>query len=236
MTTSPKTSAQAATMLETLQAKRAGLVQTIYTGAERRRGLATAAEFGDVKASEALRKIEAEEATALRSLENLDIVIGQVEQMSSTLQAKEAVELESWNAEVLDQAIDGLLALDDKIDDALDRARALLAKREEFKSANAATLRRIPGKLLGAGLGRERELATSLSAYFDQYLGGGSYAAITPVADFDSRYYGKQSPRQIERGPRELTPFERMIRREISSRSAPPIEVAMPPRQAARRR
>ena len=83
--------------------------------------------------------------------------------------------------------------------------------------------------MLGAMLGRESEVSMSLSAYFDKYLGGGSYASITRLADFDSRYYGKQSRRQIERGPRPLSPFERTLRQALTPNS--PIEL----RQATRR-
>jgi hypothetical protein len=221
-------------MIATLQAKRAGLVQKIDTGAERRKGLATAAEFGDDSAKAALSKIETEEATARGALQNLDIVIAEIERTRDTLQAQETAELDSRNAAELSQAIDGLLSIDDEIDDALEHARALLARRDEFKRANSAILRRMPGKNFGSMLGRDSEIGDSLLAYFDRQLawmrGGKSYAAITRVADWDSRYYGKQSPLMIERGPRELSPFERAWRKTLSPRGAP-IEL----RQATRR-
>src|SRR5258705_2099779 len=135
-------------MIETLKAKRAGLVQTIDTGAECRKGLATAAEFGDAKAAAALRQIETEEATARGALQSLEIVIGEMERTRDTLQATETAELNSQNAAELSHAIDGLLSIDDEIDDALDHARALLAKREEFKRAQSQVLRRASlGKL-----------------------------------------------------------------------------------------
>jgi hypothetical protein len=227
-TTAPKTAAQATSMIATLQAKRAGLVQTIDTGGERRKGLATKAEFGDDSAKAALSKIETEEATARGALQNLEIVINEMERTRDTLQAQEAVALEGQNSAELSAAIDGLLALDDEIDDALEHARTLLTRRDEFKAANSATLRRIPGKMVGAMLGRDSEIGDSLLAYFDRQLawmrGDKNYAAITRVADWDSRYYRKQSPRMIERGPRELSPFERTMQRELGPRSAP-IEV-----------
>jgi hypothetical protein len=238
--TAPKTSAAAIAMIATLQAKRAGLVQTIDTGAERRKGLATAAEFGDVSASAALRKIEAEETEARGSLQNLDIVIGEMERTRDTLQAQEANELASQNAAELSEAIDGLLELDDEIDDALDHARALLAKREEFKREKSQILRRIPGKMAGSMIGRDSEPATSLLSYFDRYLGwlnaGVSYASITRISDWDSRYYGRQSPRQLERGPRELSPFELALRRAIAPSRASHSTIAVAqPKQATRR-
>ena len=232
-TTAPKTAAQATSMIATLQAKRAGLVQTIDTGGERRKGLATKAEFGDDSAKAELSKLETEEATARGALQNLEIVINEMERTRDTLQAQEAVALEGQNSAELSAAIDGLLSIDDEIDDALEHARALLAKRDEYKRANSAILRRMPGKNFGSMLGRDSEIGDSLLAYFDRQLawmrGGKSYAAITRVVDWDSRYYHKQSPRMIERGPRELSPFERTMQRELGPRSAP-IEV----RQATR--
>jgi hypothetical protein len=69
--TAPKTAAQAAAILETLQAKRLALVQTIDGGTFRRRGLATKAEFGDAEAGSELRTIAAEEAEARRRCEDL---------------------------------------------------------------------------------------------------------------------------------------------------------------------
>ena len=233
-TTAPKTAAQAISMIATLQAKRAGLVQTIDTGGERRKGLATKAEFGDDSAKAALGKIETEEATARRALQNLEIVINEMERTRDVLQAQETAELDSRNAAELSQAIDGLLSIDDEIDDALEHARALLTKRDEYKRANSAILRRMPGKNFGSMLGRDSEIGDSLLAYFDRQLawmrGGKSYAAITRVSEWDARYYGKQSPRMIERGPREPSPFERTLRQALSPRGAP-IEL----RQATRR-
>jgi hypothetical protein len=238
--TTPKTAAQAATMIETLQASRLALVDTIASSAERRKEFATAAHFGDVSAKAALSKIETEEAQARGSLQNLDIVIGEMERTRDALQTQEANEIANQNAAELSEAIDGLLELDDEIDDALDHARALLAKREEFKREKSQILRRIPGKMAGSMIGRDSEPATSLLSYFDKYLGwlngGTSYAAITRVADWDSRYYGRQSPRQLERGPRELSPFELALRRAMLPSKTPhaTIEVAQL-KQAVRR-
>jgi hypothetical protein len=234
MTTAPKTAAQARTMIATLQAKRAGLVQTIDGSTFRRKGLAVAAEFGDVDARDELGEIEAEEATAKASIAQLDLVVAEVENMRDALHAQEANKLDIRNAIELDEAIDGLLSLDDQIDDAMDAARDLLAKREEYRKENAAILRRQPGKDFSSMIGRESEIGESISAYFDKQLRGGkTFASITRVVDWDSKYYGRQSRRQTERGPRELSPFERMLKRNIGPRSAP-IEVAIP-RQAARR-
>jgi len=234
MTTSPKTAAQATGMIATLQAKRAGLVQTIGAGADRCRGLAVAAHLGDADAAEELREIETEEAAARGLLRNLDAAIAGIEQIREALVAKETTARESRESVELTSTIDELLELDDECDDALDRARDLLAKRDAFKAANTAILRRIPNKMLGAMLGREREVEMSLSAYFDKYLGGGgSYGAITRIAEFDSKYYGRRSPRMIERGPRPLSSFERTLRQAFAPRVAP-TEVAIP-RQANRR-
>jgi hypothetical protein len=234
MTTSPKTSGQAASMIETLQAKRAGLVQTIDGSTFRRKGLAVAAEFGDVDARDELGEIEAEEATAKASIAQLDLVVAEVEQMRITLAAKEAASRASRESAELTSTIEQLLELDDQCDDALDFARDLLAKREEFKREQAQILRRIPGKMIGAMLGREREVEAALQSYFSEYLNAGKSYGSTRIADGDSRYYGKQSARQIERGPRELTPLERTLRQAFAPRVAP-TEMAIP-RQAARRR
>jgi hypothetical protein len=233
--TAPKNSSAALEMLQTLQAKRAGLVQTIDGSTFRRKGLAIAAEFGDVDARDELGEIEAEEVTAKASIAQLDLVVAELENMRDALQLQEAARRDSRNAAELSEAIDGLLAISDEFDAALDATRDLLAKREAFKREKAQILRRASvGKLPGA---RDHELADAILAYFDRYLagsnGGRSYAEIRRVAESDSRFYGTQSPGMIERGPRALSPFERMMRRELSPRSAP-IEVA-PSRQAARR-
>jgi hypothetical protein len=229
----PKTSAAAIAMLDGLAEKRAGLVQAISTGADRCRGLAVAAHLGDVDAAEELREIEAEEATARGSLRNLDAAIAGIDQMRKALEAKEAATRESHNAAELSEAIEGLLAIDDEIDDALDHARVLLAKRDEYKAANSATLRRMPGKMLHAMIGRDSETAESILAYFDRFLAGHnagrSYASLTRIAEFDSRYYGRPSARMLERGPRPLSPFEKTFRQAIAPSRAP-IEV----RQARR--
>jgi hypothetical protein len=236
MTTAPKTTAQAGTMIATLQIKREGLVETIDGFAERRREFAVAAELGDDDAAAELQKIEAEEAGARSSLQTLDFALHEVALLRDKLAAQEANKLDIRNAIELDEAISGLLELDDQCDDALDAARALLIRRDAFKAANAATLRRIPRKRLGSMIGRENEVTASLQAYFSEYLNAGkSYGSIR-VVDGDAKYYGRQSPRQQERGPRTLTPFEKAMQREINSRSAPPVEVAAIPRQVARRR
>jgi len=227
MTTAPKTAAQARTMIATLQAKRAGLVQTIDGSTFRRKGLAVAAEFGDVDARDELGEIEAEEAAAKASIAQLDLVVAEVENMRDALHAQEANKLDIRNAIELDEAIAGLLEIDDECDQALDHARDLLAKRADFKREQAQILRRIPGKMIGAMLGREREVEAALQSYFSEYLNAGKSYGSTRIADGDSRYYGKQSPHQIERGPRTLTPFQKAMQREIGSRSAP-ISIATP--------
>jgi chromosome segregation ATPase len=233
MTAAPKTPAAAIALLETLQEKRAGLVGIIDSSADRCRGLAVAAHLGDGDAAEELREIEAEEATARNSMRNLAVVIAEIERTRDALLARETVIRESRNSAELAGAIDELLELDDALDDALDHARDLLAQREAFKREKAQVLRRQPGKMFGAMIGRENEVSMSLAAYFDKYLGGGAYASITRLAEFDSRYYGgRPSARMLERGPREPSRFERTFRKAFSPRS--PIEVA-PSRQVARR-
>jgi hypothetical protein len=235
MTTSPKTAAQAAAILETLQAKRLALLQTIDSGTFRRRGLATKAEFGDAEAGSELRTIAAEEAEARRRCEDLDVVTAEIEEVCATLQAKEKAARASTEAVQLAMVVDKLLEIDDELDDLLDQTRELLAKREDFKRENSQILRRAAaGKLPG---GRDHEIADSIMAYFDRYLNGynagRTFAAITRIADFDSRYYGRSSARQLERGPRPLTAFEQTFRQAFAPCSAP-TEVAIP-RQATRR-
>jgi hypothetical protein len=232
--TALKTSAAAIALITTLQAKRFAIVETIDSFAERRREFAVAAHLGDDAAAEALLEIEAEEATARASLKNLEIVICEVERSRDALAAREAAIIESRKVAELAATVDLLLELSDECDAALDHARELLERREAFKREKALILRRASvGKLPGG----PNPIADSILAYFDRQLaglnGGRSYASISRIADSDSRYYGKQSPRQIERGPHPLSPFERMMQRELSPRSAP-IEVRQP-QQATRR-
>jgi hypothetical protein len=234
--TAPKTTGQAASILATLQEKRSALTATIAGAADRCRGLVVAAHF-DTDAADELTEIEAEAATARAALKNLDLAIDEVAQMRDALAARETVIRDSRNVAELAATVEQLLELADQCDDALDFARELLERREAFKREKALILRRASiGKLLGSMIGREGEVALAVGAYFDKWQTGGSYSAITRIAEFDGRYYGKSSPRMIERGPRTLTPFEKMMQREIVSRSAPPIEAAAIPRQAARRR
>jgi hypothetical protein len=233
--TAPRTSAQAITMIATLQIKREGLVETIDGFAERRREFSVAAELGDDVAALELQKIEAEEARARSSLQTLDFALHEVALLRDKLAAQEANKLDIRNAIELDEAISGLLELDDEIDDSLDHARALLAKRADFKREKAQVLRRQPGKMLHAMLGRDSETAESILSYFDKYLAGHNagrtYASLTRISEFDSRYYGgRPSPRMLERGPRNLSPFEKTFRKAIAP-SRGPIEL----RQATRR-
>jgi hypothetical protein len=231
----PKTSAAAIALLNELQIKRANLTKAIDSGADRCRGLAVAAHLGDADAADELSELEAEEATARNSMRSLDAAIAGIEQMREALEAKEAATRESRDSAELTSTIDELLALDDQCDDALDFARDLLEKRAAFQREKAQILRRQPGKIFGAMLGRENETAGSILAYFDRFLAGfnagRSYAGLTRIAEFDSRYYGgRPSARMSERGPRELSPFEKTFRQAIAPRRSP-MEV----RQIARR-
>ena len=220
--TTPTTSTEANTMLAALRTKQAGLVQSLAAGADRRAELATESEFGSNTARAALQKIDDEETAARAAIRNLDVVISVMERTRDKLQAQEAAAREGRNVAELHATIDALLVLDDEIDDALDHARALLAKRDEFKREHSQILRRAAaGKLPGSRAG---EIAESILAYFDTVLNGHnegrSYAALTRVADWDAKYFGRPSPRQIERGPRELSPMERVLRQALAPRRA----------------
>jgi hypothetical protein len=229
----PKTSAAAIAMLDELQVKRCALVQTIDSGAERCRGLAVAAHLGDTDAAEELSELETEEVAAQGSLRNLDAAIAGIDQMREALEAKEAATRENRDLVELTSTIDELLELDDQCDDALDAARDLLARRADFRLERSKILRRMPGKFAGSMIGRDSEVSSALQAYFSEYLNAGkSYGSIR-IVDGDASYYSRQSPGQIARGPRVLSPFERMMRRELAPRGAP-IEVAIP-RQETRR-
>jgi hypothetical protein len=148
----------------------------------------------------------------------LDIIIDEMQRTRDTLQAQEAAGRESDNAAELSATIDGLLAIDDEIDAALDHARELFARREAYKLENAVILRRMPGKDRLSMIGRESEVAESILAYFDTSLNGFNaghrYATITRVSDWDGKYYKRQSPAQLKRGPLPLSPIESALRRQ----------------------
>lgn len=212
----PKTAAEAHELLATLEARRVALNATIDTSAERRKGHVVAAEFGDAPAKEALRQIVAEDLEAREALRNLDIVVAEVTGLYTDLAASEVAVRDRLAAAQISKVIDALLAIDDEIDDALDLARELLAKRREI--ARAPILKRAKTKFTGVlAIRDDGELGASILAYFDRELshlhnGHSSYATITRVADWDAKYFLRQSPGQIRRGPRELSAFERTMR------------------------
>ncbi|MFZ2157242.1 MAG: hypothetical protein WAV72_14130 [Bradyrhizobium sp.] len=216
-TPNPKTAADARKLVDELTSKRDGLQAVLDSGAQRRKGHATAAEFGDARAAASLRAIEVEETSARGALQNLDLVITEIEQQRDNLQAREAEDVARQHAEELSAAIDRLLALDDEIDDTLDRARELFAKREAL--ANSALIR--GARIRPAGLvTQEQEMGISICGYFDTQLGWlmrGSYTydALARIAEWDARQLGRASPRMLERGPRALTTLEKNLRRSL---------------------
>jgi adenosyl cobinamide kinase/adenosyl cobinamide phosphate guanylyltransferase len=216
----PTTATEASELLTDLEPRRLTLEATIKSAGLRRAGAATAAEFGDDAAKATLQQIAAEEAQAQDALRNLDSVIAEVRLLRDKLRAVETTARESAAAAALDAAVDELLALDDELDAALDHARDLAEKRREL--ARSPILRNAKTKFAGALVVREREVGMSILSYFDRELffvdrHGASYASIVRAADWDARHFGRPSPAQIERGPRELTASEKAILRSASN-------------------
>jgi hypothetical protein len=207
----PTTSAETSKMITELETKRTALNATITSTAERRKGAAVSAEFGDEEAKETLRKVTAEATEAVDALQNVEAAISQMKLLRDELAADEAIARELETAAAVDAAVDALLEVDDETDAALEHARELLQKRRAL--ARAPILRKAKHKFAGALVVRDREIASSILAYFDfemsHLTSGESFVAITRVADFDARHFGRQSPAQIERGKRPLSPFER---------------------------
>lgn len=226
----PTTSAQARKLISELEAKHAALTATIAATADRRKGAAVSAEFGGDDAREALRKITAEATEAKDALQNLDSVIAEIRRLRDELAQDESTARQIAAAAAQDEAIDKILAVDDKLDAILDEARALFAERRELQRVPALRQLRI-AKSAGSLTIREREMASTLLGYFDNELShlsraGEGYASLMRVADWDSKYWGKKSPAQIERGNRPLSPFERTWKASVdrigwASRSGP---------------
>lgn len=220
-TPNPKTAADARKLLDELTTKRDSLQAVLDSGVERRKGHATAAEFGDARAVGILEAIDAEEGSARAALKNLDLVIGEMEHLRDNLQASEAAAVAKRQAEEVSAAIDKLLALDDRLDDTLDLARELFAEREEL--ANSALIRDARTRTAGL-VAQNQEMGMTLLSYFDRqlsWLAGGhfSYENIARCADWDARQLGRESPRMLERGPRALTAAEKQLRRSLEQPS-----------------
>ncbi|MBR1249191.1 hypothetical protein JQ609_19965 [Bradyrhizobium sp. AUGA SZCCT0169] len=183
--------------------------------------MATAAEFGDAAAKEALRQIEAEDASARSALTNLDIVIGEMQELHSTLRGRENEEAERQHEEELSSAIDALLEKDDECDIALEHARKLLEERREL--ARAPILRNAKTKFAGALVVRDREVGMSILSYFDRELffvdrHNTSFSTIVRVADWDSRHFERgPTPGQAARGKRPLTASEKAMLRSSNN-------------------
>jgi uncharacterized membrane protein YdfJ with MMPL/SSD domain len=221
MNTLPNSTTELKALIADLNTRRRDLTAAIEAGSERRRGPALAAAMGDAAAAETLRQIADEEKTAQSSIATIDIALAETNSHLATVCAAERAVKDEADAEVLSASIDILLEVDDELDTVLDRARELFAQRREF--LRDPILRRARTKSAGALVIREREMASALLAYFDTELhhlrGSESYASITRVADFDAKHFGKQSPAQIERGPRPLTAFERSLQASVARTS-----------------
>lgn len=219
-TKQPKTAAEARKLLSELQAKRAGLTRTIEASAEKRKGHAVAAEFGDAAAAETLRTAAAEETQARDALVNIDIVIAGMSGLRDELQEGESSAREMQAEQELSDATDEMLRVADAIDDKADELRALLFQYDELKVHPVLRRARRTGSLPGALVPETKCVGRSLLAYFDEWLpnsAGASYAEITRVAEWAARNSDRESPRMQERPPRELSTIEKNMRRSTMS-------------------
>jgi hypothetical protein len=215
----PQTSIEARDLIAELQTKRAGLAAVVASTAERLKGHAVAAEFGNAAAKKTLRQIRDEDTEARLALSNLDMAIENMVALRDTLSANESEESKREGAQELSDAVDELLAVADEIDDKADELRALLLQFDELKVH--PVLRHAYRAKLGTNYAlvpEARSVGRSLLAYFDRWMPdaqGATFESITRVAEWASHNCGKVSPRMQARPPRALSMIEANMLRAL---------------------
>lgn len=204
MTKFPQTSVEMTGIMAELAAKRAGLLDVVATCDERSREHVVAAEMGDTKAKAALQRIQAEETAAQASLKNLAVAIDEANRHRAALVESELAEQAKRSALATAAIVADLLSLDDEIDDALDLARELFARRTALIQSTRAL----------ASAAGSQSIGSALLSYFDRqlsWLSNHGYASITRVAEYDAHAFKTTSARMKERGPRPQTMVEKAL-------------------------
>lgn len=200
----PETYDDASAMLASMKSRRSDLSRLIEDSATKRRDIALAVQLGSD--DHALREHDKTVAAAEAERINLNSAIEAMATCAEKLRAAEE-KTATANAEANRiKTIDELLALDDKIDDALDGVRDLLKRRRDLISSNWKALDRAV---------RSDGIAGALLSYFDELFSYNPaqvpYSRIMRIADRDAKYLKRTSPRMTERGPRPLTTFDKIF-------------------------